>query len=106
MPDHWIQIGQTNYYLKSDRLNWVVARRVKCKKGKSNPDGYKFVDLSYHGALSSAFQRVFDETIRLADAETIQDILRICEETHAMLCEVLDRDFEEKRKPSKEKPAA
>ena len=106
MPDHWIQIGRTNYYIKSDRLNWVVSRRVQCKKSKTRPDGHKFVDLSYHPKLSGAFKRVFDETIRLAEAETIQDILRICEETHKMLCEVLDRDFKVDRRQSNEKSAA
>ena len=102
----WIQIGRTKYFLKADRLNWIIARRVKCRMSGSHPTGYKFVHETYHAELSGAFKRVFDETIRLAEAETIQDILRICEETHEMLREVLDRDFSEKRSSSRQKSAA
>jgi len=98
MADNWIRVGQTDYYLKSDRLNWIVARRVKCKKCKSFPDGHKFADFTYHAELSGAFKRIFDETTKLAEAETIQDILRVCEETYAMLQRVLDYDFSEKHK--------
>ena len=106
MSENWIRVGRTNYHIKSDRLNWTVARRLKCKKTKSNPEGYKYADHSYHSSLSSAFQRVFDETVKLSEARTMQDILRVCEETYAMLREVLDYDFSEMRSSGKEKSAA
>jgi len=93
MAKNWIQIDRTEYWLKSDRLNWVVARRKKCKVTKSHPDGYKFVNETYHSTLEYAFQEVFEEIIKLADAEIIHDILQVCEETHAMLNHVLKYDF-------------
>jgi len=98
MPQNWIPVGKTDYYIKSDRLNWIVARRVKCQKTKSNPDGCKFVHETYHPKLSGAFARIFDETTKLAEAKTMRDILRVCEQTYAMLREVLDYDFSEKHK--------
>jgi len=106
MPDNWVQIGRTSYVLKADRMSWIVARRVKCEKTKSFPEGYKFTDFTYHPELRGAFKRVFDETVRLTEAETIQDILRVCEETYAMLREVLDRDFDGKHRSGDKKSAA
>jgi hypothetical protein len=97
MAENWIQIGKTNYYLKSDRLNWIVARQVECKKSKSFPDGHKLVNESYHPDLKGAFKRVFEESTKLAEAETIQDILKVCEDTYKMLREVLERDFSDKK---------
>ena len=93
MPENWIRVGKTDYSLKSDRLNWIVARRVKCEKSKSYPDGYKHVHETYHSELSGAFKRIFEETTKLAEAKTMQDILRVCEETYATLKRVLDYDF-------------
>jgi len=93
MAENWIRIGKSNYFLKSDRLCWTVSRKVGCEKSTSFPDGYKYVDFTYHSTLSNAFQRVFDESVRLSDCETVQDLLRIVEETHRMLKEILDRDF-------------
>jgi len=95
MAKNWIQVGQTDYYIKSDRLNWIVARRVECRKCKSYPDGFKYVDETYHPKLHYAFEHIFDEMAMLAPAETIEDILRVCEETHAMLRRVLEYDFKD-----------
>ncbi len=95
MSESWTRVGKTDYYIKSDRLNWIVARRVPCKKSKSFPDGHKLVNETYHPQLSSAFKRIFEETTKLAPAKTVQDILRVCEETYTMLKEVLDYDFKD-----------
>ena len=95
MMDKWIQVGETDYFLKGDRLNWIVARRVKCSVSERLPDGFNFVDFTYHGKLSGAFQRIFDETVRLAEYRSIEDLLRIIEESHAMLKDILDREFAE-----------
>lgn len=95
MSNKWKQIGDTDYFLSSDRLNWIVAHRIKCEKSKSHPDGRKFVHESYYPDLAGAFKRVFDEITRLADAETIEDILRICDETYEMLKRVLKYDFKD-----------
>jgi len=96
MTENGIRIGKSNYYLKSDRQCWTVSRRVKCQKAKSFPDGFKFADYSYHSTLSDAFKRIFDETVKLSEYESIQDLLRIVDETHQMLKEILDRDFDGK----------
>jgi hypothetical protein len=95
MTSKWKQITDTDYYLSSDRLNWVVAHRIKCQKCKSHPDGYKFVHESYHNDLPGAIKRAFDETTRLAETDTIQDLLRTCDETYEMLKRVLKYDFKE-----------
>ena len=95
MPANWIQIGRSNLFLKSDRLNWIVARRDKCEKSKSHPDGYRYADLTYHDKLSGAFERVYDEITKITSADSIEDILRICDETYAMLRRVLDKDFKD-----------
>ena len=93
MADKWIQVGGTEFFIKSDRLNWIVARQVKCKKSKSFPDGRKLVNESYHNTLADAFKRIFEETVKLAEATAIQEILQVCEETYKLLREVLEREF-------------
>ena len=97
MPKLWKKIGDTNYYVASDRLNWIVARRVKRKKCKSFPDGYAYLDETYHNKLSSAFQRVYDEVTRTAETKTMQDLLRVCKRTEAMLKKALDVDFKDEK---------
>ncbi|HEX9743952.1 MAG TPA: hypothetical protein VGB30_00860 [bacterium] len=94
MSQKWIQIADTHYYFKSDRLNWIVARRTKAKDSSSFPDGWKFVDYTYHSTLSNAFKRAFDETVRLSDYQSIDDLLNITEKTYMMLRKQLDRDFD------------
>ena len=93
VPENWIRVGETNYFIKSDRLNWIVARQIKCEKCKSFPDGRKLVHETYHNDLKGAFKRVFEETTKLAEARTMQDILKVCEQIERMLREVLDHDF-------------
>ncbi|MCX6645110.1 MAG: hypothetical protein NTY09_01940 [bacterium] len=95
MDNRWKQIGNTDYYLSSDRLNWTVAHRIKCQKSKSHPDGHKLVHETYHPELKGAFKRVFDETTRLAETDTIQDLLRTCDETYEMLKRALKYDFKD-----------
>ena len=97
MADNYVRIGRTDFYLKSDRLNWIVARRVKCERSKSYPTGYKMVHETYHNQLEGAFGRVFSEITKTAAAESIDDILRVCRETFTMLRQVLDYDFSDKR---------
>jgi hypothetical protein len=95
MSENWIRVGKTDYFIKSDRLNWIVARQIKCEKCKSFPDGRKLVHETYHNDLKGAFKRIFEETTKLAEAKTMQDILRVCEETYAMLKRVLEYDFKD-----------
>ena len=95
MPNRWIHIVGTKYLIKGERLNWIVGRKVKCKKSKCFPEGWKVVDYTYHPELDGAFKRIFDETVRLAPIKTIEDLLRVCEETYQMLREVLKRDFKD-----------
>jgi hypothetical protein len=95
MSENWVRIGKSDYSIKSDRLNWVVARRVKCENSKSYPDGFKHMHETYHPELRGAFKRIFEETIKLADAATLQDILGVCEETYAMLKRALEYDFKD-----------
>ena len=97
MTKHWKPIADTTYYLSSDRLNWIVARRVKRAKCKSFPDGFDYLDKTYHSKLSEAFQRVFDEVTRLTETKTLEELLRVYRETEAMLKRALDVDFEEER---------
>ncbi len=97
MPANWLRIGRTDFFLKSDRLNWIVARRDKGKKSKVRPDGHKYTDLTYHDKLSGAFERIFDETVKLAEVKSIHEIQRACKETYDMLKEVLDYDFKERK---------
>lgn len=97
MKNKWKQICNSNYYLSSDRLNWIVARRVKRKKCKSFPDGHDYIDQTYHNKLSGAFQRVYNEITRLADTETLDELLKVCKRTETMLKRVLDVDFKEER---------
>jgi len=97
MADNYVRIGRTDFYLKSDRLNWIVARRVRCERSKSYPDGYKMLHETYHNRLSGAFERVFSEITKTAAVESIEDILRVCRETFTMLRQVLDYDFSEKK---------
>jgi len=96
MSESRIRVGETNYYLKSERNCWIVYRRVRCKVTKSFPEGFKSVDYTYHPTLSGAFRRIFDETVRLSDFKSIQDLLQIVDETHTMLKEILERDFDGK----------
>jgi hypothetical protein len=91
----WKRIGESDFFLKSDKLNWTVAQRIKCKTSNSHPEGYKYVHETYHSDLAAAFQRIFDETVRLADVETIEELLEVCKTTHKMLKRVLKHDFEE-----------
>lgn len=95
MAKNWLQVGSTYYYIRSDRLNWTVAQRIKCKASNSHPEGYKYVHETYHQDLPAAFQRIFDEIVRLTDVETIEELLEVCKTTHEMLKRVLKFDFKE-----------
>lgn len=94
MTQKWKRIADTDYYLSSDRLNWIVAHCIKCLKSKSHPDGHKFVHETYHPTLAFAFKRVFDEVTRMAEMETLEELLRVCEETYEMLRRALKYDFD------------
>ena len=93
MTKKWLQVGSTDYHLKSDRLNWIVARQVECKRSKSFQDSRKLVNETYHNTLAGAFRRIYEETVKLAEAKALKDILQVCEDTYKMLREVLERDF-------------
>lgn len=97
MSKQHIKIGNTDYYLSSDRLNWIVSRRVECSISKSFPYGYKFVDETYHHELVGAFKRVFDETVRMAKVKTLPELLRVCEQTYEMLKRALKYDFKDEK---------
>ena len=93
MTDRWIEIENTGYCLKGDRMCWTVSRKVACKKSPSFPSGFKHTDLTYHTTLTDVFRRIFEESIRISEYKSIQELLRIVEQTHQLLKKTLDRDF-------------
>lgn len=96
MIKSWIPIEGTRYVLKSDIKNWIVGIKSGGKNGDAAKDPDRVTDLTYHPSLAGAFKRIFDETVRLSDYNSVIDLLRITEDTHKMLTEIFGRDFKGK----------
>jgi hypothetical protein len=82
VTDNWIRVGNTDYYLKSDRCCWTVARRVKRDPARNKGVDHAYVEQTYHGNIRQAAEELLDRKAKEAPVETLSDIVRAYRDAH------------------------
>lgn len=82
MAENWMRVGKTDYYIKSDRYCWTVARRVKRDPKKNKGVDHAYVEQTYHVNIRQAAEELLDRKAKDAPVETLNEIIQTYQDAH------------------------
>lgn len=88
MIDVPIQIGDCEYRLRSDELNYMLCYK---KGSKSKAKGYRWVPRSYYQSLPSALLAITEKQVKQSDARSIEELIEITKEHYRRHLELMER---------------
>jgi len=82
MTEKWVQVGYTDYYIKSDRLSWTVARQVKRDPLKNKGADHAYVEQTYHANIQQVAEELLDRKAKDLPVKTLNDIIKAYRQAH------------------------